>query len=357
MKKLKVLELFGGIGSARKALENLNIPFEIIDYVELDPIAVDAVNHIFNENYTPTDIKEWKWPDVVIDLVVFGSPCQDFSPAGKNDMSSGRSILYRTVLELIENLPDEKRPRFVIWENVKALMYKNNIEHFNYYSKTMEKLGYKSDSKLLNSKDFGIAQSRNRWFTLSCKSPKYSPTTILNLIKTIPTKPLFEFLDNNVDECYYVRQKSMINAIKHKKIKLINNICETIRTGTFKWNCSGFATIELRKYDSHNRVYNIENGIAPTLTTNHGESPFKIATPILDQSIPNIPVFLIDNKPYHLRVLTEKECWRLMGWEDKDFNKISHISKNSKYRLSGNAIVIQVLESIFKELLKEENND
>lgn len=79
---LKVLELFGGIGACSKALQNLKIPFEIVDYVEIDKYAVKSFNAMHDTNFEPQDITTWD-KDVEVDLIMHGSPCQDFSLAGK----------------------------------------------------------------------------------------------------------------------------------------------------------------------------------------------------------------------------------------------------------------------------------
>ena len=79
---LKVLELFGGIGACSKALQNLKIPFEIVDYVEIDKYAVKSFNAMHDTNFEPQDITTWN-KDVEVDLIMHGSPCQDFSLAGK----------------------------------------------------------------------------------------------------------------------------------------------------------------------------------------------------------------------------------------------------------------------------------
>ena len=79
---LKVLELFGGIGACSKALQNLKIPFEIVDYVEIDKYAVKSFNAMHDTNFEPQDITIWD-KDVEVDLIMHGSPCQDFSLAGK----------------------------------------------------------------------------------------------------------------------------------------------------------------------------------------------------------------------------------------------------------------------------------
>ena len=107
---LKVLELFGGIGACSKALKRLKIDFEIVDYVEIDKFAVRSFNAINNTSFEPQDICEWD-KDIDVDLIMHGSPCQDFSLAGKQaggDEGSGtRSSLMYETLRIVEKL----RPR------------------------------------------------------------------------------------------------------------------------------------------------------------------------------------------------------------------------------------------------------
>ena len=113
----KILELFGGIGACSKALEKLNIEYEVVDYVEIDKYAVKSYNAIHGTNFEPQDITTWD-KQLDIDLIMHGSPCQDFSLAGKQnggDEGSGTrsSLLYETI-RIVSNL----KPKYV-WENVK----------------------------------------------------------------------------------------------------------------------------------------------------------------------------------------------------------------------------------------------
>ena len=164
--KLKILELFGGIGACSKALERLGIDYEIADYVEIDKYAVNSFNAIHNTNYEPQDICTWD-KDVKVDLIMHGSPCQDFSLAGKQaggDKDSGTrsSLMYETI-RIVKKL----KPKYVIWENVKNLLSKKHRHNFDAYLETMEKIGYTNYYQVLNAKDYGIPQNRERVFTVS----------------------------------------------------------------------------------------------------------------------------------------------------------------------------------------------
>lgn len=299
---LKVLELFGGIGAPRKALERLEIDFKVVDYVEIDKYAVKSYNAIYNENFEPQDICEWD-KDIECDLIMHGSPCQDFSLAGNQasgDFGSGtRSSLMWETVRIITKL----RPKYVIWENVKNVLSQKHRHNFDMYLARLEELGYTNHYQVLNAKDYGIPQNRERLFCIS----------ILNNDKIFifPKKQelqlkLKDFLEADVDEKYYNICPSMLNAIKEKKCKLLseNDICSTITTKQERWNNAGFLVVK-------------------------------------------------NNNELRFRYFTERETWRLMGFDDEDFDKAAQVnSKTQLYKQAGNSIVVNVLEAIFKELFR-----
>lgn len=265
-KKLRVMECFGGIGACSKALERLGIDYEIADYVEIDKYAVKSYNAIHNTNFEPQDITTWD-KDIEVDLIMHGSPCQDFSLAGKQaggDKDSGTrsSLMYETI-RIVEKL----KPKYVIWENVKNLLSKKHRHNFDAYLETMEQLGYTNYYQVLNAKDYGIPQNRERVFTVSIlgnesyKFPKenkqecevvnplqgisgkswqfeqnvYSENSILRSLKAgggsgnipkviehfeFPPKQelklkLKDILESEVDEKYYLSEE-IINKIRYK---------------------------------------------------------------------------------------------------------------------------------------------
>ena len=149
---IKILELFGGIGALTKAFKRLRIPYHIADYVEIDKYAVKSYNAINGTNFEPQDIRDWD-KDIKVDLIMHGSPCQDFSLAGKQaggDKDSGTrsSLMYETI-RIVENL----KPKYVVWENVKNLLGKKHIHNFEAYLEKMNELGYVNYYQVLNAKD------------------------------------------------------------------------------------------------------------------------------------------------------------------------------------------------------------
>ncbi len=164
---IKILELFGGIGAPRKALVNLGIDFKSIDYVEIDEKAVRTYNALFDNEQRAQSVVDY---NLRPDILIHGSPCQDFSRAGKrlggNDEDKTRSSLMWETLRIIKNLGIWK-PKFVVWENVKGVRDKDMVHSFEKYLNKMNELGYTSSFQVLDARDFGIPQKRERLFTIS----------------------------------------------------------------------------------------------------------------------------------------------------------------------------------------------
>lgn len=209
---IRVLELFAGIGACSKALTNLGIEHEIVDAVEIDKYAVKSFNAIHGTNFEPQDITQWD-KDIECDLIMHGSPCQDFSVAGKNaggDEGSGTrsSLLYET-LRIVEKV----QPDIVIWENVKNLLSKRHKHNHEAYLQRMSDMGYDSATQILNAKDYGVPQNRERVFTLSIKRGS-------KLVKSY-TRPqpqplelkLKDILEDEVEERYYLTDEQVASFV------------------------------------------------------------------------------------------------------------------------------------------------
>lgn len=200
---LKVLELFGGIGAPRSALERLGVDFEIVDYVEIDKFAVNSYNAIYDSNYEPQDISEWD-KDVEVDIVFHGSPCQDFSLAGQNaggDKGSGTrsSLMWHTV-----RIVEKYKPKVVVWENVKNVLSKKHRPTFDQYINKMSDLGYSTYHDVLKSSNYGIPQKRERVFSISILGQH----NMYQFPQPIELEVfLKDLLEDEVDEKYFLSEK------------------------------------------------------------------------------------------------------------------------------------------------------
>ena len=318
MEKIQILELFGGIGSPRCALRNLGIPVKSIDYVEIDEKAVRSYNAMFESDMkqSPQTVVGW---NLQPDILIHGSPCQDFSIAGHqgkataengrinkgkggNEGSGTRSSLMWETVHIIEQM-GEWKPKIVIWENVKNVLSKHMVHNFNRYLDYMKKLGYSNSYRLLDARDFGIPQARKRVFTVSVRGGQQFD---FDLMRKRPMKDLRDFLENGaVDDCYMVTQPSVYESIGKKGIRR--------------------ATV-IDKY-------------ANTITTRQDRTPAQVVS--------------LGNGKY--RYLTELECWRLMGYSDEDFYAARSTCSveggkmnRTLYHQAGNSIVVPIFEEMFR---------
>lgn len=320
---IKILELFGGIGAPRKALENLNLDIKSIDYVEILPYAVHAYNRMFDHLHKPQDIRAW---NLNVDLLVHGSPCQDWSKNGKNDISTGRSILYERTLEIIEK-ELHPRPKVVVWENVPGLVSKRHIKHFNHYLSAMEKLGYNNSFEILNVEDYGMAQIRERIFTGSVLNDEtFEFPKPVSLVQ-----PLADYIDRTVDPDDYPLSDNELSLFFEWDGQLY---IQTNNSRRFMEVYEG-DSINVERPTSKTRHGRVQRGMAPTLTTS-----------------PNVAVYYDGC----LQKITPLECWRLMGFDDLDFERVAtdEMPLSALYKLPGNSIVVPVLEAILEALIEQQ---
>lgn len=308
---IQILELFGGIGSPRVALRNLGIPVKAIDYVEIDEKAVRSYNAMFKDEleYKTQSVVGW---NLKPDILIHGSPCQDFSIAGHqkgaDEGTETRSSLMWETINIIKQMGAWK-PRYVIWENVKNVLSKHMIHNFNRYLSEMSKLGYTNSFECLDAREFGLPQSRERVFTISCLDGECF--NFDELIRT-PMRNIFELLTDDYEEQHIVTQPSML---------------ERIGPGKSEFN---------------GRVQVIAE-YAMTITCKQ-------------MRCPNSGVIDLGNGKY--RYLTELECWRLQGYSDEDFYNALSVHPGTKgklngalYKQAGNSIPVPIFESIFRKIL------
>ena len=206
---MKVLSLFSGIGAFEKALDNLGVPYDLIAYCEIDKYASKsyAAIHGVDESLNLGDITkvDEKALPKDIDLITYGFPCQDISLAGKQkglfneDGTQTRSGLFFEALRIIE----ATQPRVAIAENVKNLTSKKFAEQFKIVLESLEAAGYANYYQVLNAKDFGVPQNRERVFIVSIR--KDIDTGFFQFPVGFPLKlRLKDMLEAEVDEKFYL---------------------------------------------------------------------------------------------------------------------------------------------------------
>ena len=427
---MRVLELFGGYGSQALALENLGIEFKS-DLCDIDKYAEKAYNQIHGETFNYGDIcsiDETKLP--YYDLITYSSPCQDFSQAGKQAGGEKGSGTRSSLLWECERIIRAVKPKYLLMENVKALTSKKFMPLFANWLRTLEDMGYKNWWKVLNAKDYGVPQNRERVFVVSILGGgNYQFPEPMHL-----TRRLKDVLEQNVDEKYYLsdkliqgflhRQETNNNGFAKNGINVRNEkdyataltarmskcgmtdnyIQEPVAcasrgrnpdnpsdrtTGSpteqrIEINTNGttntITTVQKDNYviepkvmqepmnlypNSGNpqagRVYNTQ-GISPAMDTCQGGNRMpKIVDDIYknrdarfyDKTSPTLrsshcgDLKVLD---YRIRKLTPRECLRLMGVRDEQFDKLHDISNSQLYKMAGNSIVVDVLMAIFKNL-------
>jgi DNA (cytosine-5)-methyltransferase 1 len=315
---LTVLEFFGGIGAPRRALERLNLDFKVLDYVEIDKFAVKSYNAIYGENYKPQDIREWD-KDLNADIIFHGSPCQDFSQAGRGAGGEKQSLTRSSLLWETVRIVETIKPKLVIWENVASVLGKNHKPVVDEYLETLENLGYYSQILKLNAKDYGIPQNRKRVFIVS----KFGVPITLDLPTRNLDKTLQDFLESNVDEKFNLTSK-------------LKQYINSQHAGNYVVSTSRLV---------------LNRRIASTISTRTGRNRADCSDYISDDFTINENVAGVDLVPYVIRRLTPRECWRLQGFDDASFNRAEQVCSNSQlYKQAGNSIVVDVLCHLFQAL-------
>ncbi len=310
---IKVIEAFAGVGSQRMALRNIGVEHEVVGVFEIDKYALQSYKAIHGDCPNLGDISNVNLHDIPDhDLFTYSFPCQDISICGKKAgiNSETRSGLLYECKKIIKN----KRPKYLLLENVKNLVGKKFIDDFNEWLKYLESLGYTNFYKVINAKNYGVPQNRERVFCVSILGNSDFKFPIVN-----KTYSLNSYLENDVDKKYFSIKQCVMNNIERE----FDNICK-YDGDIYSCKCtSGF---------QDNRV-----GIklSPCLRANN-----------------NLSIVRVFNDGYNVRRITPLESWRLMGFKDEDFfkSKNSGISDTQLYKQAGNSIVVPILESIFKEL-------
>ena len=324
MKKIRVFEAFSGYGSQSIALRNIGVDYEVVAISEIDKYAIKAYEAIHGKANNLGDISKIDIKDIPEhDLFTYSFPCQDISIAGRQmsleEGSETRSSLLWECKKIIEYC----KPKYLLMENVKNLISKKHKPYFDKWLDYLESLGYTNYWKVLNAKDYGVPQNRERVFVVSILG-EHKPYEFPKPIKL--EKRLKDILEIEIDDKYYLSEKVQKRFKQTKSDNGENSII-------------GTTAPEFRTIGQRDLVYSKE-GIMGTLVATDYKQPKQILETIQGDT--------------SIRKLTPRECFRLMGLNDKDIDKIqmTKISDTQQYKLAGNSIVVLVLEEIFKNLFK-----
>jgi DNA (cytosine-5)-methyltransferase 1 len=357
MKKIKInhLDLFSGIGGFHLGFEKAG--FEVTSYFsEIDKYAIDNYKNNFkNSKYvgSVTDVRETQLPK--IDAITFGSPCQDFSLAGKRKgMEGDRSSLITEAIRLI----DECRPRFFIWENVKGTFSSNNGEDFWAIIQAFTNIGgYRLEWQLLNTKWF-LPQNRERIYLVGYLGDGSRG-------QVFPIGKGFEKDDNKIKDgdCPTIPARAREDGSGQPIIK--------INSATKKGyeEAAEGDSINYSNPNSKTRRGRVGKGVAQTLDTacnqaiigamrgryneeNKTEQQIEINKKGTSNTLTAVTKdnLVINDK---IRRLTPIECERLQGFPDNwtQYGKSGKISDTQRYKMCGNAVTVDVVESVAKSII------
>ena len=259
-----------------------------------------------------------------IDLLSYSFPCQDISIQGKGRgvLHGKQSSLLFEIKKYLQSLNKEELPKYLLLENVKALVNARHIKDFRKWLNFLNKLGYKTDYKVLDSSQFGSPQKRERVFALSILDNKK-----INILASRNNKKVYlrNILDKKFDPKY-----RLVNLEKYLKTSMKESKSKIKRCNL----------IDFTTFNSETYVYDKNTFNCCTLTANGANSRIKIL-----------------EKNNQIRMLNPKECFAYMGFSKKDFNKVNHLNLLSDVELTflaGNSIVVKVLESLFKQIIDNE---
>lgn len=355
MKKIKLATAFSGIGAIEQAFKRLNIPHEIIFACDINKF----VKQSYLANY---EIKNNNWFDNIhdipgenfngeVDFLMGGSPCQSFSSVGnRKGLSDDRGNLVFSFINLIK----QTNPQIFLFENVKGLLNHNKGETFKEILAEFEKTGYKIFYEILNAKDYGIPQNRERLYLLGFKDTKIKFEFPQKMELKYKVK---DFLQDKADPKYYLGKKGVefvTSRANHKYKCQINAdiaICQKSNQ-QFNWHGDfvreeGEAVSEKYFLSEAVKNYVLKSGTKGFYSK--PETDLEIARPLLS-TMASMHRAGVDNYFTYgerIRKLTPRECLRLMGFVD-DFKIV--VSDTQMYKQAGNSIVVNVLMAILNQI-------
>lgn len=386
---MKIIELFAGIDSQAMALRNIGANYEIVGISEIDKFAIISYNAIHGETKNFGDITKIKELPKC-DLVTLSFPCQSLSISGKQEgiKKGTESGLLLEVKRLLKNeAKNGKLPEWLLMENVKNLVSKKFMPQFQKWLDFLESIGYETKWEVLNAKDYGVPQNRERVFAVSrIGKNNFEFPRKIELKKFL--KDILE--TDDIPEKYYISKASLktLTSMQDRngyvRGKAFKGIVEEKADFAYTLKASGgtrptdnyiiqIGNIgNLKKFGGNPKTGSVYNsqGICPALSTmqggnrqpkvvtefpeNFSKNKYNIKiSPVIKTKDGQCLSDLIETG-YIIRKLTPLECWRVMGFSDEDFEKAKAVgtSDTQFYKQAGNSIVVDVLEGIFKNIIK-----
>ena len=358
---VRVFEAFAGYGSQAMALRRLaedypRFSFEAVGISEIDRYALQAYRAVHGDVTNYGDITCIDWSEVPdFDLFTYSFPCQDVSFAGKRQGFTEGSGTRSSLLWECRKAILAKRPGWLLMENVKALVSEKFLPLFREWEQWLASIGYRNYTQVLNAKDYGVPQNRERVFMVSTLSdaPYFFP-------KPLDVKCcLGDILEESVDERYFLSEK-MVNYIFSDsptgfKGARITDKADTSATVMANWyktpRQAMFISCAVRgRGDGNRQTLETGGSVANAITS---VQEYKIDSfGSYGQSLISARPSLMYDECLRIRKLTERECFRLMDVSESDIDKIqaAGISRTQQYKMAGNSIVVAVLYHIFRKI-------
>ncbi len=368
-KTVRVATLFSGIGAIEYAFKRLNLKSQIIFASDIDKFVKQSyfANYQVDEKHWYNDVQDIDGSKYLgeVDILVGGSPCQSFSMVGKRrGFDDTRGTLFYEFARVVK----ECQPKVFIYENVKGLINHDKGNTFETIKATFDELGYKYSYQVMNAKDYGMPQHRERIFVVGFKDKSIE----FNFPSAVPLEyRMQDFLEDYTDSKYYLKEKGVkfVTSSKNrtKRYTQINGDIALCQKANQQFNWHGDFVFENKQEQEFNEfIFSVEeveekyylSEKVRDYVLSEGTKSFKtriktdleVARPLL-QSMHKMHRAGVDNYVTHdkgrIRKLTPKECLRLMGFRD-DFKQV--VSDTQMYRQAGNSIVVDVLIALLKEM-------
>jgi len=346
---------FSGIGAIEHALKRLGLKTEILFAGDIDANCKKAylANYGISENRWHNDIHEFDATPYKgqVDLFVGGAPCQAFSLRGKHGgFEDTRGTLFREFARVVI----ECQPKVFIFENVRGMLYHDDGKTWDVIKQTFEDdCGYQVYYQVLNSKDYGIPQGRDRIYCIGFKTE-----TEFKYPAPIPLeKTMYDILEDVIDDKYFLKNKGfhfVTESVNHKKsYTQINGTIQLCQKRNQQFNWHGdfvfhpFTDENVHDISFIEKLHKVCDGEENYYTTSNVDKRTIYPDGKGNHVMRRVSSTSFDATQGWLRKLTPRECLRLMGFDDS-FKIV--VSDTEAYKQSGNSIVVDVLMAILKQI-------